>query len=340
MDKFLAVSIESKAIMKILAVDDDESMLELIDHSLSISAHHTVTTALSAAQALEKIEVADGEFDCFLVDIQMPKVDGIDLTRLIRRTAGYERKPVVMLTAMHEKPYLDMAFQAGATDYITKPFNFRELRSRIFEAGKMSNEAKQILSEDISGHSVSWVRGELIHDCAGTLFDRERFHTFLPYAEFENYAQETARVFMQNRTKLRNGGPSVIGLKLACPKNSDEESPKEEIDTFLANVVQTANAVFGTGLNSVSYCRNGTFLCLLAKHQHESSGSIEREMNVFLQSRLTNARDSGLQLFVGNQVAMRTASPSAVLDLLWMANESVEQKFLTHRDLSKPGGAS
>ena len=321
--------------MRILAVDDDESMLELIDHSLSISAHHCVTTAISAEQALEKIEAEEQGFDCFLVDIQMPRIDGIDLTGMIRRIKGCERKPVVMLTAMHEKPYLDMAFRAGATDYITKPFNFRELRSRIFEAGKLCISEEQSVPDDQGGPGFSWVNGELIHAGPVSPSGDEDAPSLLPFVEFENYAQETARAYMRDRIKPRNGGPAAIGLKVACPRSNQTDPQFEPIDRLLSEVVQAANAVFHNTLNYLSYRDNGTFLCLLKNHVHESSGSLERELNVFLRSRLNDLDHRGIQVFAGNQVPLRSSLPSAVLDILWMAGESVEQRFVAARNALK-----
>ncbi|QFT92133.1 Alkaline phosphatase synthesis transcriptional regulatory protein PhoP [Roseovarius sp. THAF9] len=321
--------------MRILAVDDDESMLELIDHSLSISAHHYVATAISAEQALEKIESEEVGFDCFLVDIQMPRVDGIDLTSIIRRIAGCERKPVVMLTAMHEKPYLDMAFRAGATDYITKPFNFRELRSRIFEAGKMCASEVQSIPDSQNSSGFSWVNGELIYDGPVSLSDDGDVKSLLSFVEFENYVQETARAYMRDRTKPRNGGPAAIGLKIACPQSNQTYPRFEPIGPLLSEVVQAANTVFYNALNYLSYRGNGTFLCLLNNHVHESSGSLERELNVCLGSRLNDLEDYGIHVFAGNQVPLRTSLPSAALDILWMAGESVEQKFIAARHAAK-----
>jgi len=326
--------------MKILAVDDDESILELIDHTLSISAHHEVTTVASAAQALEKIEKAEGKFECFLVDIQMPKVDGIDLTRSIRQIEGYERHPILMLTAMHEKSYLDMAFQAGATDYITKPFNFRDLRSRIFEAQKLTSENKQAPSETIAGQAVTWVRGELMHNDSEPLVDPGLGHVLKSYREFENYVQEAARCYVQDSAERRTRGPAVMGLKLADTAMVRKESPKEEVHSVLADLVQVVNKVFHTKLNSISYRGNGSFTCLLASHLNDSNGNIERELNAHLHSCFGDKYSSGLHVFVGNQVPVRTALPSAVLDILWMANENVEQRFVSKRDQFKFKSAS
>jgi len=55
--------------MKILAIDDDESILTLLDHALRLSGNHEVTLAMSAKEALASIDRAETGFDCFLIDI-------------------------------------------------------------------------------------------------------------------------------------------------------------------------------------------------------------------------------------------------------------------------------
>ena len=78
--------------VKIIAVDDDELVLEILVESLSKRGFHDVTTVDSAQSALDVIEALDadrwddepGSFDCFLLDIQMPGIDGIELCRRLR----------------------------------------------------------------------------------------------------------------------------------------------------------------------------------------------------------------------------------------------------------------
>ncbi len=118
--------------MKILAVDDDPIILELLEQFMVSIGQHDLTTAQSGAGALEIIDAEGGEtFDCFLFDIQMPSMDGIQLIKAVRATPEHVDTPILMLTAMSDKRYVDDAFAAGATDYITKPFEIFELKARI-----------------------------------------------------------------------------------------------------------------------------------------------------------------------------------------------------------------
>jgi CheY-like chemotaxis protein len=118
--------------MKILAVDDDPIILELLSQFIGEFGQHNLTTVTSGAEALEAVRAARvAKYDCFLFDIQMPEMDGIELTSEIRKLSDYKATPIIMLTAMSDKQYIDAAFSAGSTDYITKPFEFLDLKGRL-----------------------------------------------------------------------------------------------------------------------------------------------------------------------------------------------------------------
>ena len=114
--------------MHLLVVDDEPAILQLIEMLVQFSGEHTVTTAECAVDALDVLTQPDAEpVDCFLVDIQMPGTDGIELCKILRSRHDHKKTPILMLTAMSEKSYIDQAFSAGATDYITKPFEIDDL---------------------------------------------------------------------------------------------------------------------------------------------------------------------------------------------------------------------
>jgi CheY-like chemotaxis protein len=129
--------------MRTLVVDDDRSVLELLELSLNCLGFTDVETAQCAAEAMAIIAEQAEPFECFLIDIQMPETNGIELCELIRSIDAYRSTPVIMLTAMSERKYIEAAFAAGATDFVTKPFEAAELKSRIEMAWRMLEDAKQ-----------------------------------------------------------------------------------------------------------------------------------------------------------------------------------------------------
>jgi CheY-like chemotaxis protein len=130
--------------MKILAVDDDCIILELLPIILAKAGITDVTVASSAQDALSVISNQVEPFECFLLDIEMPGGSGIELCRAIRKLPAYEKIPIIMLTAAQEKSFLDESFVAGATDYATKPFDFDELRARVRMAKLLVDEQRKV----------------------------------------------------------------------------------------------------------------------------------------------------------------------------------------------------
>jgi CheY-like chemotaxis protein len=128
--------------MKILAVDDDPIALELLSASLKSAGYREVTLAVSGKSALEAIAAASKAFDCFLLDIQMPGMDGVELCGRIRSIAQYRTAPIIMITAMSNRSFIDGAFAAGAMDYVNKPFDPLELGVRVRLADTLVRERR------------------------------------------------------------------------------------------------------------------------------------------------------------------------------------------------------
>ncbi len=113
---------------KILIVDDEQDILELIRHTLNKEGFE-VHVAVNGQQAIEKAKKLLP--DLILMDVMMPVMDGMEACRLIKDDAGIKDIPIVFLTARSEE-FAELAgFEAGADDYIAKPIRSRVLLSRI-----------------------------------------------------------------------------------------------------------------------------------------------------------------------------------------------------------------
>jgi EAL domain-containing protein (putative c-di-GMP-specific phosphodiesterase class I)/DNA-binding response OmpR family regulator len=128
--------------MLILAIDDDPFILEVLQSYVGSLASHELVTAESVADAYEILKNERRRFDCFLLDIQMPDINGVEFCRALRETSVYQRTPILMLTALTEKSYIVDAFSAGATDYITKPFEINSLKGRLSLIEQISVDAQ------------------------------------------------------------------------------------------------------------------------------------------------------------------------------------------------------
>lgn len=113
---------------KILVVDDSEFIVELIDRTLS-DCGYIISKAYDGEEALHKIAV--DEPDLIILDVMMPKMTGLEVCRKLKSDKKTMLIPVVLLTAKNFVEDKVTGFETGADDYITKPFNTKELKARI-----------------------------------------------------------------------------------------------------------------------------------------------------------------------------------------------------------------
>lgn len=117
--------------MRLLTVDDDPVFMDILHQALRDLGETDLTSANSAAEAETRLDSARKGFDCIFLDVQMPGMSGIELCARLRQRPEYAETPVLMITSMAAKAYIDDAFVAGATDYITKPLDRLDLKARI-----------------------------------------------------------------------------------------------------------------------------------------------------------------------------------------------------------------
>jgi len=135
-------SVASGNQMKILLVDDADNMLLLLSEYLEGFGFSQILTASSANEAFAlltadpKVPVSD-VVDIILMDINMAGIDGIEACRRIKNDMGCDDVPIIMVTGEVDLEHLNRAFNAGAMDYVTKPFHTFELHVRVKSALKL-----------------------------------------------------------------------------------------------------------------------------------------------------------------------------------------------------------
>lgn len=112
----------------VLIVDDEAAIREMIAVALQMAGYRCLEA--SNAQSAHAI-VVDHQPDIILLDWMMPDVSGIELARRLKRETAYADIPIIMLTARSEEDNKIQGLEAGADDYITKPFSPRELIARL-----------------------------------------------------------------------------------------------------------------------------------------------------------------------------------------------------------------
>jgi two-component system response regulator MprA len=114
--------------VKILVVDDERAVRESLRRALELEGYE-IELAEDGRAALSRLESEEGQPDAVILDVLMPGVDGLEVCRRLRRTGI--RVPVLMLTARDEVENRVAGLDAGADDYVTKPFALEELLARV-----------------------------------------------------------------------------------------------------------------------------------------------------------------------------------------------------------------
>jgi len=114
--------------MKILVVDDDAAVRESLRRALQLEGYE-VELAADGAEALDRLKLDGSAPDALVLDVSMPRLDGLEVCRRLRR--GGSGVPVLMLTARDEVADRVAGLDAGADDYVVKPFALEELLARL-----------------------------------------------------------------------------------------------------------------------------------------------------------------------------------------------------------------
>jgi two-component system response regulator MprA len=134
---------------RILVVDDEPAVQSALSRALTLE-HYDVTPAADGVQALERIGAAP--YEAVILDIAMPRMDGLEVCRRLRE--GGDTTPVLMLTARGEVDDRVAGLDAGADDYLVKPFALRELLARVRALLRRAGEdeddpAETLIFEDL-----------------------------------------------------------------------------------------------------------------------------------------------------------------------------------------------
>jgi two-component system KDP operon response regulator KdpE len=173
----------SSAAQRILVVDDEPQILRALRVVLR-DAGFEVVPAETASEALDRAAVRPPQ--AAIVDLMLPDMDGVELTRLLRE---WSEMPILVLSAVGEEEQKVRALQAGADDYITKPFGSRELVARLQAALRRGGRSE--------AQEPSITVGELEIDLAARVVRRAGVNVHLTPIEFD-----LLRVLVRNRGRL------------------------------------------------------------------------------------------------------------------------------------------
>ena len=245
--------------MRIMVVDDEEIINALLTEHLMEMGLDDVTTATSGEEALEVIAAQDDPFDCFLLDIKMCGMDGIELCSRIRAMSEYRIAPIIMITSAAAKLHMHEAFDAGATDYMMKPIEHIDLQVRI--------QIAMLLVETVKSEAESRnaLKAALRNSPEAGQFDPSMRITYSDVPNMRDYFQ------LENRLLRLSEGTYAMTLL------SIEIDGIEKLGTRLAqgeflDIVEAVAKIIGKTLPasgaSLSYLGYGKFVCLILVRNH------------------------------------------------------------------------
>ena len=119
---------DNERAVKILLVDDERNILDIVQFNLEVEGFEVMT----ASDGMEALRIVhDVSPDLILCDIMMPEVDGLEVCRRLKADSRTNQIPIVMLSAKAQSQDKLDSIEAGADDFVTKPFDFIDLVARI-----------------------------------------------------------------------------------------------------------------------------------------------------------------------------------------------------------------
>ncbi len=315
--------------MKILAVDDDPVILELLTHFVATSGSHRIVTAASGSEALEIIErVGLRQFDCFLFDIQMPGMDGIELIRAVRELPRCAETPILMLTAMSEKRYVDAAFAAGAIDYVTKPFEMYELKGRLALVDKLVEARKSRTSKILGVKPISFQddmpspqSDVMLHEPISIL----EVENVIEYMALENYVAQLSRSSLF--------GSMTFAVSIRQIEEFHARMSSFEFYSLISDVAEVISDTLHGHQFLMSYAGNGTFVCITESGWRPDMTQLMDAVNLSL-SRAELYDNSGTRVqarvSTGDAIRLIWQSKATIMDSIAKVHSSAEAASVAH----------
>lgn len=137
---------------KILVVDDEESLCEILKFNLERNGYE-VTTALSAEEALA-LDIS--RFDLVILDVMMGELSGFSFARILRKRSDTSTLPIIFCTARDAEEDKIEGFDIGADDYISKPFSIAEVMARVRSVLRRSKKNMEVSTPPSDEHIISY----------------------------------------------------------------------------------------------------------------------------------------------------------------------------------------
>ena len=301
--------------LSFLAVDDDPIFLAILSQMMVLLGYKEPKVANSGLEALSILQDRHNHFDCILLDIQMPGIDGITTCQRIRQLPQHSATPIMMVTTLNGRSFVDHAFAAGATDYLTKPLDKIELSARLgmMERWVAERWRSGSLERDMSSLS----------DIPGIGFDFDdavplpMSDMLIDYLALENHLLTLGRLSLYG---LRAVAFQVVGASNIY----HQLEPIEYLD-YMADVSRAIVASLKRHSFMLSHAGSGEFVCVLDRRQSIDITEVAQDISIQLQTLRENYEDIGLSI---PAVKVGTVQSSGIL------SSSMAKKILSRARIS------
>ncbi|QBX99388.1 response regulator [Rhodophyticola sp. CCM32] len=314
--------------MKILAVDDDESILELLPIIAAQAGFDDLTTVTSGEDALDILTDDKGTlFDCLLFDIKMPGLDGIELCARVRKIPAYRRTPILMLTVLTDMKYVDEAFKAGATDYASKPFDVIELGARLRIAQELAMIRKgPIMAVSPEGETPSAPLLTQRFDLSDEI-EIEGIDDLVDYTALGNYLTQLSRAGLAST--------QVVAVKIDRIEGIYAKASQDEFIYALTEVAEAISEIFEPNGYIMAYAGNGVFVIISNRATLLPSIELEAEIQSQLDDRNTeydNGEPLDLEVSMGRPIRPNASKTQRVRKTFERAISRAENKMTKKRN--------
>jgi CheY-like chemotaxis protein len=295
--------------MKILAVDDDPDFMGVFMAVLGGLGYTDLTTASSGQEALELMTKSVSGFDCFILDVQMPEMDGIELCRQIRSFDSYKDAPILMNTAVADRDYIDAAFAAGATDYLTKPVDEVEVKARLGVIEKLVSER---------------LRSQIAISHPGTDVFNAPSYGFLDGIPLKRVEGAMDLFSMGNYLKtlglFRALTISAIGIRVLNARSIHDLEGGHVFGEVMIDVATCISDCLKPSNRMIAYAGGGIFVCLIPRSEVGEPEQLADRLREYVLEFEEVYGELGIQLptiSVGIPITVRAAqlnAPTKIID--------------------------
>lgn len=311
--------VELETELSFLAVDDDPLFLAVLSQMMVLLGHKEPRVASSGLEALSILQDRNNRCDCILLDIQMPGIDGIATCQRIRQLPHHSATPIMMVTTLNGRSFVDHAFAAGATDYLTKPLDRIELGARLGMMEQLVAERRRsgALERDMS--SLSDIPG------IGFAFDDAVplpiSDMLIDYLALENHLLTLGRLSLF--------GHSAVAFQVVGASNIYYQLEPIEYLDYMGDVGRAIVASFKRHSFMLAHAGSGEFVCILRRRQPIDIVELKQDILIQLQTLRRNYEDLGLPI---PAVKVGTVQASGILSSS-MAKKILSRARLAVREL-------